>query len=65
MMQEQLKYLCIAVRAEDCLREHLSFMSERKRMRQVIQRSQQYNKGFKEGIQAKDHEMSKQDEEAK
>jgi hypothetical protein len=53
-----LKYLCIAVRAEDCLREHLSFLSERKRMRQVIQRSQQYNKGFKEGIQAKDKEMN-------
>lgn len=39
MTQEQLKYLCIAVRAEDCLRDHLSFMSERKRMRAVIQRS--------------------------
>ena len=34
-------------------------------MRAVIQRSQQFNKGFKEGIQAKDQEMNMQDEEAK
>jgi len=25
MVEEQLKYLCMAVRAEDCLREHLAF----------------------------------------
>jgi hypothetical protein len=36
MVEEQLKYICMAIRAEDCLREHLSFQSERKKMRAVI-----------------------------
>ena len=65
MFQGQLKYVCLAVRAEDTLREHLTFQSERKRMRAVIQRSQAFNKGFKDCISAKDTELNQQDEEAK
>jgi hypothetical protein len=53
------------VRAEDTLREHLAFQSERKRMRAVIQKSQAFNKGFKDGIAAKDAELNQADEEAK
>ena len=34
-------------------------------MRAVIQRSQAFNKGFKEGITAKDAELHKHDEENK
>lgn len=65
MVEEQLKYICMAVRAEDTLREHLAFQNERKRMRAVIQRSQAFNKGFKEGLTAKENELNLQDEEAK
>ncbi len=55
----------MAVRAEDTLREHLAFQSERKNMRSVIQRSQAFNKGFKETIASKDTELNQQDEESK
>lgn len=65
MVQEQLKYICTAIRAEDTLREHLAFQSERKRMRAVIQRSQAFNKGFKDGMTAKDTELNQQGEESK
>jgi len=65
IFEDQLKYACLAVRAEDCLREHLAFQSERKHMRAVIQRSQAFNKGFKETIASKDTELQGQDEEAK
>lgn len=58
MVQEQLKYICMAVRAEECLRGHLAFQSERKNMRAVIQRSHTFNKGFKEGIHAQDQKMN-------
>ena len=34
-------------------------------MRAVIQRSQAFNKGFKEGLSAKENELNLQDEEAK
>mmetsp|Transcript_8509 Transcript_8509/g.6333 ORF Transcript_8509/g.6333 Transcript_8509/m.6333 type:complete len:193 (+) Transcript_8509:465-1043(+) len=38
ILQEVLKYTCIAVRAEDCLRSHLKFMNERKRMREIVKK---------------------------
>jgi hypothetical protein len=36
MVQEQLKYVAIAVRAEDTLKGHLKYLKERKDMRKTI-----------------------------
>lgn len=57
MIQEQLKYITIAIRAEDCLRSHLVFHNERKNMRKLIQRSKVFSQGYKEGISAKERAL--------
>lgn len=46
MVQEQLKYLCTAVRAENTLREHMEYQNERRRMRDLIKRSQIFQNGL-------------------
>eukprot|EP00347_Sterkiella_histriomuscorum_P020084 403339166 len=61
MVQEQLRYIALAVRAEDTLRGHLSHQNERKRMRAMIERSKQFSQGYQEGISAKEKDLVKND----
>lgn len=61
MVQEQLKYISIAIRAEDCLRGHMIFQNERKNMRKLIQRSKVFSQGYQEGISAKEKALISKD----
>ncbi|CDW76777.1 chromatin-remodelling complex atpase iswi2 [Stylonychia lemnae] len=61
MVQEQLKYITIAIRAEDCLRGHMAFGNERKKMRDLIDKSKKFSQGFQEGISAKEKDLRKKD----
>ena len=63
MVQEQLKYISIAVRAEECLKNHLIFHNERKNMRKMIQRSKIFTLDYQEGLTAKQRTLIREEVE--
>ena len=58
LVQEQLKYIATAIRAEKTLREHMFHMNHhRKEMKETMERSKMFSQGYQEGLTRKDQEM--------
>jgi len=65
LVQEQLKYVATAIRAEKTLREHMFHMNQhQKEMKQVMALSQQFSHCYSEGLTKRDQEMMQKDFEA-
>ena len=64
LVQEQLKYIATAIRAEKTLREHMFHMNHhRKEMKETMERSKMFSQGYQEGLTRKDQEMMQADYE--
>ena len=55
-MQEQVRLVATAIRAEECLKHHLVFASERQRMKAAIARAKKFSMGC-EGLAAADNSI--------
>ena len=55
LVQEQLKYIATAIRAEKTLRGHMFHLyNHRRDMNRVMERAKVFSHGYKEGILQKD-----------
>lgn len=64
MVQEQLKYIATAIRAEKCLRDHMYHMNQhQKEMKQMIEKTKLFDKGYQKGLTKRDQDMMRKDQE--
>lgn len=65
MAQEQIKYVVTALRAEECLKRHLVFSSDRQKMKAAIARSKAFATGCEGIAEAENVLLEQAFEEAK
>lgn len=62
LVQEQLKYIATAIRAEQTLRDHMYHMNQhQKEMKTMMEKTKLFDKGYQQGLTKKDQDMMQKD----